>query len=116
MACLRGATECDDFPTGTGGIESNPDGSVPVAGALAAGIQGPFLMSGYIVIDGPQAQLCETPAESFPPQCGGASVDLDWTASGPPDGLVTEGDVSWSEQPTNVEGEIVDGVFVVRSS
>ncbi|MGJ7442551.1 hypothetical protein [Aquipuribacter sp. MA13-6] len=117
-ACLEGATDCADMPTGTGGPESGPDGSLPVADALAAGVEGPFLMSGYYLDDGDGARLCEALAESFPPQCGGASIALD--ESGATVGAATvgaatttEGDVSWTDEPVPVEGEIVGGVFVV---
>ncbi len=114
-ACLVGATECADIPTGTGGVTSGPDGSVPVADAVAAGIDGPFLVSGLLVVDGAGARLCESLLESYPPQCGGTSLPLQ--PAEVPEGAVTtsEGDVTWSEQPVLVEGEILDGVFVVRT-
>lgn len=111
--CLEGASGCDDAPTGTGGPESGPDGSVPVADAVAAEIQGPFLMSGYYLGDGSGARLCESLAESFPPQCGGVSIPLDESGSTVDAPTTTEGDVTWTDAPVAVEGEIVDGVFVV---
>ena len=117
-ACETGTVECDDTPgaTGTGGVQSGADGSVPVGEAVAAGIEGPFLVSGFLVVDGGGARLCEALAESFPPQCGGTSVQLEPAQT--PAGAVTttEGDVTWSDQPVLVEGEIVDGVFVVRTA
>ncbi len=116
--CLEGTVDCDDTPsaTGTGGVESGADGSVPVGEAVAAGIQGPFLMSGYLVVDADGARLCEALAESFPPQCGGTAVALDPAEA--PAGAVTttEGDVTWSDEPVLVEGELVDGSFVVRTA
>ena len=83
---------------------------------MAAGVQGPFLVSGFLVVDGDGARLCEALAESFPPQCGGTSVPLQ--PAEPPAGATTttEGDVTWSDQPVLVEGELVDGVFVVRTA
>lgn len=112
-ACLEGAADCADVPTGTGGPQSGPDGSLPVADALAAGVDGPFLMSGYYLVDGTGARLCEALAESFPPQCGGASIALDETGTAVEASTTTEGDVTWSDAPVPVEGEIVDDVFVV---
>lgn len=114
-ACLEGAADCDDIPTGTGGPQSGADGSVPVGEAVAAGIQGPFLMSGYYVADADGAQLCELLAESFPPQCGGTSIRLD--PADVPAGATTtsEGEVTWSEEPISVEGQIDGDVFVVGS-
>lgn len=113
--CLEGSADCEDIPTGTGGVESGADGSVPVADAVAAGIDGGFLMSGFYLADGDGARLCEALAESFPPQCGGASIALE--PAEPPAGATTttEGDVTWSEQPISVEGQIDGDVFVVGS-
>lgn len=84
-----------------------------MADALAAGVDGPFLMSGYYLVDGTGARLCEALAESFPPQCGGASIALDETGTAVEASTTTEGDVTWSDAPVPVEGEIVDDVFVV---
>ncbi len=106
---------CADIPTGTGGVESLPDGSVAVADVAATPIDGPFVMSGFWLDDGTGPRLCEALAESFPPQCGGASVPLDLRGAAAPDGLQQEGEVQWSEEPTSVEGQVVDGVFVVGS-
>ena len=116
-SCLEGSTDCDDTPgaTGTGGVESAPDGSVPVGEAVAAGIQGPFLISGFLVVDASGARLCEALAESFPPQCGGTSVPLQPAEAPPYATTITEGDVTWTDQPLLVGGEIVDGAFVVRT-
>ncbi|MFC3689432.1 hypothetical protein [Aquipuribacter hungaricus] len=117
-ACLEGSVGCDDTPgaTGTGGVESGADGSVPVGEAVAGGVQGPFLMSGYLVAVGGDVRLCEALAESSPPQCGGTSVPLE--PAQPPAGATTttQGDVTWSDAPVAVEGELVDGVFVVRTA
>lgn len=103
------------MPTGTGGPESLPDGSLRVADALDAGVDGPFLMSGFYLADSTGARLCEALAESYPPQCGGASIPLSVDVAAPAEGLSTEGDVTWSEGPVSVEGEIVDGVFAPRT-
>ena len=57
--------------------------------------------------------MCETLAESFPPQCGGRSLlmkslDLKTTA-----GLTTEGSVSWSDQQVQIQGTVEDEVLTV---
>ena len=117
-SCLEGSTGCDDTPgaTGTGGVESAPDGSVPVGDAVAAGVQGPFLISGFLVVDASGARLCEALAESFPPQCGGTSIPLQPAEAPAGSTTTTEGDVTWTDQPLLLEGEIVDGAFVVRTA
>ena len=112
-ACLEGAADCEDVPTGTGGVESGPDGSLAVADAVAVGVDGPFLMSGYYVADGEQARLCEALAESFPPQCGGASAVLDESGASVEAVTTTEGEVTWSDEPVAVEGRFDGDVFVV---
>lgn len=114
-ACLSGSENCQDFPTGSGGVTSGPDGSVTVSDAVSSGIDGPFLMSGYWVSDAGGDQLCATLAESFPPQCGLPAIAVQADTTQVPDGLTREGDVTWSEEPVSIEGEIVDGVFVVGS-
>lgn len=88
---------------------------MPVADAVAAGIDGGFLMSGFYLAVGGEARLCESLAESFPPGCGGTSILLDPAEA--PEGVATttEGDVTWSEQPISVEGQIDGDVFVVGS-
>jgi len=115
-ACLEGATDCADVPTGTGGVQSGADGSVPVGEAVAAGVQGPFLVSGYLLVDPEGARLCETLAESFPPQCGGTSVPLEPGQAPAGARTTSEGDVTWSDEPVLLEGELVEGVFVVRTA
>lgn len=117
-SCLEGSTGCDDTPgaTGTGGVESGADGSVGVADAVAAGIQGPFLLSGFLVVTEADARVCAALLESFPPQCGGTSVVLEPARAPAGAATTTEGAVTWSEQPVLVEGELLDGVFVVRTA
>ncbi|HSP29703.1 MAG TPA: hypothetical protein VLN74_14210 [Ilumatobacteraceae bacterium] len=67
-----------------------------VEGFVEGGASGTVEVEGFLLIDGDRARLCAAIAESYPPQCGGASVelsDLDPTAFA--DVLTTEGDVSW---------------------
>lgn len=110
-ACLVGDPDCDDVP-GTTGPPIDPPalGAVPVADAR--GIEGPFAITGYYVDDGSGARLCEALAESFPPQCGGASISLD-PGGVPIANLETAQGVSWSNEPIVVEGEISFGVFML---
>lgn len=116
-ACLEGSVGCDDTPlaTGTGGAESGADGSVPVVQVVTTPIDGFFLVSGYYVAAGDGARLCESLAESSPPQCGGASLPLELGGVDLTAETTTEGDVSWSVAPVSLEGQVVDGVFVVGS-
>ena len=55
------------------------------------------------------ARMCETLLESFPPQCGGASIPVgDFDVDLP---LSSEAGVTWTDQIAYLEGEIVGGVF-----
>jgi hypothetical protein len=112
-ACLAGSDDCDDIPTGTGGPESNPDGSVDVDAAVTAGIQGPFLISGFYLKDDSGERICSSLMESFPPQCGGTSLSLR-RASEADLQVTSSGGVTWSESPLTFEGEIDGDAFVAR--
>lgn len=84
-----------------------------ISEVLATDIDGGFAIEGFYVDDGSGPLLCEALAESFPPQCGGASIGVDNSAGVELDGLQTEGAVTWTDQPAVLIGEVVDGVFVV---
>ena len=113
-ACLTGATDCADIPTGTGGPQSRPDGSLLLSDAVDAGVDGPFLVAAYYVDAGEGARLCSALLESFPPQCGEPSLALDDSSSVDPTDLTTEGEVTWSADPVTVEGEIDGDTFLTR--
>ena len=131
-ACLVGDPNCDDMgvqPTGdeplftdgepTDGAPPADDGQPLVGGGLTVSevletqIEGGFAITGFYFDDGSGPLLCEALAESFPPQCGVASIPIDNSAGIELDGLVTEGDVTWTDQSAVLIGEVVDGVFVV---
>jgi hypothetical protein len=103
-------------PTATAGNgEGGAAGTIPsamgpgisVTEALASD-QGPLLVNGYLVITAEGARLCEALAESFPPQCGGASLAVDEPDPSALDQLTTEGDVAWSEDQVQLLG-MIDG-------
>ena len=131
-ACLAGDPNCDDLgplPTGdeplfTGGEPTDgappADAGQPLVGGglsvsevLETQIDGGFAIAGFYFDDGSGPLLCEALAESFPPQCGGASIPIDNSSGIELDGLVTESAVTWTDQAAVLVGEVVDGVFVV---
>ena len=58
----------------------------------------PVEVEGFLLVEGDDARLCAAIAESYPPQCGGASIGLDaFDAAAVADVATSEGDVSWIE-------------------
>lgn len=126
--CLAGEPDCNDIP-GVGGdalpppsdLEEQPgpatgmvvDGGLTVSDALSGDATGVIAVQGFLLIDADGARLCEALAESFPPQCGGASMPVTGYEEvlGAP--LSNSGDVSWTGEPVTLLGEIVDGTLTV---
>lgn len=114
--CLPDAPDCNDTPGGAP-IEEVPsggmtvDGGLSVSDALGTDATGILAVRGFLVSDATGVRLCEVLAESFPPQCGGASFEVRDLRS--IEELTTaEGDVRWSEAEVTIWGEFVDGAFV----
>jgi hypothetical protein len=98
-------TDSNDEPTSGGMVI---DGGVTVSDAIAYRGSEPVAVGGFVVVTSDGAHLCESLAESFPPQCGGARLVLvDRDALGDLV-LIEEGDVQWSPDRVVVTGT-VDG-------
>jgi hypothetical protein len=92
------------------------DGGLTISEALVGGAPGVIAVQGFLFDDGSGPKLCEALAESFPPQCGGASIPVSGQV-GPSDvPLVSEQGVTWTDQPVTLFGEIINGNFVVSST
>jgi len=77
---------------------------------------GPVEVEGFLLIEGDDAHLCATIAESYPPQCGGASIGLDaFDAAVVADVVTSEGDTSWLEGAVVVLDPSDDGRATVLS-
>jgi hypothetical protein len=94
---------------------------ISVADLLSATSDGPFLVNGYVFVgaDG-SALISDAMAESYPPQPAGAQVRIDGVdlmqlplVEGPADSEITT--ASWTEQPIQLLGDLVDGVLVGSS-
>ena len=115
--CLAGEPECQDIP-GNEEPQDLPSGdddgdAVQVVDiAAAADSTGQVIVSGFVVDVAGESRLCEVLAESFPPQCGGESITVTDLSQVDPDSLKTEGDVTWTDEPTMIMGEMVDGTLV----
>jgi hypothetical protein len=136
VACAEDQPDCQDtLTTGdlpTGGndplapstepdSESVSDGMVvddglSVAEATAYEGSEPVAVHGYVIRTSETTLLCEVLAESFPPQCGGASlvlVNADATDDLP---LVEEGDVQWSPDRVILVGTVASNEFTIEAA
>lgn len=128
--CLEGEPECNDTPLpGQEPTDLPPpleepepilssgqlvDGGLTVPDALATDATGIIAVKGFLVVNDDGARLCELLAESFPPQCGGASISItnyDEVLGIP---LSNAQGVSWTDDHASFLGGIVDGIFVVN--
>lgn len=131
--CLVGASDCDDVGSSSGDeplfVDDEPTDGAPtddvtglvigggltISEALSTDAIGVLAVQGFYVDDGTTVRLCELLAESLPPQCGEASievVDVDIEALD----YQRQGGVTWTNEPVALFGEIVDGVFEVASN
>lgn len=94
-----------------GGGALAPGGGLSVADALDTDAVGVLAVQGFVVGDATSVYLCDALAESSPPQCGGASLELAGIDMIDPDELTEAQGVLWSDQPVTLFGEFVDGVF-----
>ena len=123
--CLEGTVDCNDTPglfegdepqlgeePGTGSSGMVVGGGLTVGDALAGRADGVIAVQGFVVENGAGAVLCELLAESMPPQCGGASIEITDLSTIDPDEFTSAQGVTWTNQPVTVFGEIVGGAFV----
>lgn len=88
---------------------------ISVGEALASSLDEPLLVNGNIFIANDTTRLCSALAESFPPQCGGDSIQvtgLDVTTLD----LERQNNVAWTNAYVQVLGRVVDGVLVVDNT
>ena len=93
--------------------EDRDDAPPEPAPTSAAPASGETVVEGFLVHRDGVTELCELLAESFPPQCGGASwrvdgLDLDAIA-----GLETAEGVTWSDDVVRLSGRLSGGVLTV---
>src|SRR4249919_763809 len=86
----------DDKVAATGTTGGTGTTAVSIDEALASDSSEPLLVSGNLLVTADDVRLCSALAESFPPQCGGASVHVAGLKLDEVDGVTTEGDVSWT--------------------
>ncbi len=131
VICAEETVECDDMvtvgpdappitePGDPGPPPPDASSSGMIAGeglsvseALQSDATGPLAVRGFFLDDGSGPRLCEALAESFPPQCGGASVAIDGLTGDDLGPLQSAGNTTWSDQPVIILGDLVDGTLV----
>ncbi len=111
----------DDGDDG-GSAAPAPGEALSVEEALASTLAGPLLVQGYILAhDGEPVRLCDVLAESYPPQCGGASLVVEGLDLDAVEGLTRTAEpdlaqAAWSEDPVSVLGEVADGVLTISET
>lgn len=72
---------------------------------------------GYVVITPQQALLCETLAESYPPQCGGLNLTVTNPEATGSDGVLLEdGGTQWSPEVVVLLGHIAGNDFTIDTT
>jgi predicted secreted protein len=73
---IDGAPWPPDDPGEPPGTSTATAGAIEVGALLAGDAVEDVTVAGFVVWDDTTARLCEVLAESFPPQCGGAAVEI----------------------------------------
>lgn len=90
--------------------------ALSVQEALASELDGPLLVRGYIVADEGGIRLCDALAESYPPQCGVASLRVEGVELDEFQRLTTASGVTWSDREVKLLGIVEDGVLTVTGT
>lgn len=109
----------DDRASGDTGGTLPPAATGPgisIEEALETGSDEPVLVNGNLLVLDGQPRLCSALAESFPPQCGGASLLVTGLSLSGLDGLTSEAGVTWTDRPIKLLGVVSDGVLAVSGN
>lgn len=101
-------------PPATAGLGAGP--GISIEEALASGSAEQLLVNGNLLAQGEEIRLCSALAESFPPQCGGAQLLVQGLKLAEVDGLVTEGEISWTDRPIQLLGNVEGDTLVVSTT
>ena len=108
-------TACGGDDDSAAGDDTSTASTVPVGPgisieeALETDSDEPLLVNGNLLVVNGESRLCSALAESFPPQCGGASLLITGLDLSQIDGLIVEGDVMWTDRPIQLAGVVSDG-------
>jgi hypothetical protein len=101
-------------PPATAGLGAGP--GISIEEALASGSAEPLLVNGNLLAEHDEVRFCHALAESFPPQCAGPQLHVEGLNLDEVDGLVREGEVAWTDRPTQLLGTVEGDKLVVSST
>jgi len=113
LAC--GGDDADGLPSPSGPSSAIGPG-ISIREAMDSDLEGPLLVNGYLVVVGDEVLLCEALAESFPPQCAGASLVIEGLDLEEINGIESEGDVMWTDAPVQLLGSVDDDTISVAAN
>jgi hypothetical protein len=96
------------------GLGAGP--GISIEEAIASDSDEMLLVNGNLLAEAGEVRLCSALAESFPPQCGGASLRVRGLKLKEVDGLITQADVSWTDRPIPLLGVVEDGTLTVSEN
>ena len=100
------SVQCEEWALFRGECEGRQDW-ITVANALSQADDTAVVTRGvYFLKSGDQPLLCGVLRESFPPQCGGDSINLVGYDLRSVPGIVSEGAITWSDIPLVLAGRI----------
>jgi hypothetical protein len=98
------------------GEDGSGSGPLSVQEALESSSGEPVVVEGGLLASGNVVQLCEALAESYPPQCSGARLEVQGLDLASLSDVQTAQGVSWRDWPTRLTGTLEDGVLTVSQN
>jgi hypothetical protein len=103
----------DDGPGAGQGTTSGP---LSVEQALASEPLENAVVEGILFAEGGSVRLCGAVAESYPPQCPGAAVEVEGVDLSTVSDLQTAQGVSWRDGLIRLTGALQDGLLTVHQN
>ena len=102
---------------GNGGVSTRGRGAmgpgISIEQALRSKLDEPLLINGWLRQHGRDTRLCTSLTDATPPRCMEPSLVVRGLDLRRVEGLQTEHGVTWSTRPTQVLGELWNGVLTV---
>ena len=125
LASVLGASACGgtepaaEPPAAPAGPPAAPP-ELTIEEALASPPEGPVTVTGFLLAsENEPVRLCSALAESYPPQCGVASLTIEGLDLDTVEGLTRPDDpqfahTAWTDQPIALTGEVTGDVLAVQ--